>query len=147
MKMNQTIKNMLNGEYLTSVPPEVLEFLESQFDLKNYEKVKTGYLSLMTVKQDKLLLHLKTSYHIAEFWKNMYLTEITHANCKPMIKMEPCSSPSYDDNSEESPMPTTSEQGELGSSDVDFCERFPKNNSAKQNLLINIFFLFFGDVL
>ena len=27
-----------------------------------------------------------------------------------------------DDNSEESPMPTTSEHGELGSSDVDFCE-------------------------
>ena len=108
--MNRSIKDMLNGENCSSAPQDVLEFLESQFDLENYEKTKTSYLSLMTVKNDKLLSHLKTSYHIAEFWKHMYLTEINLVDSKPVVKTEPLSSPGELENSEDSPMPPMWEQ-------------------------------------
>ena len=44
----------------------------------------------------KLLDHIKTAYHLIEFWKNLYLGMVAKANSghfqSPLVKMEPSDS-------------------------------------------------------
>ena len=92
--MNLTIKEMLNGDCSAPVPQDIADFIEQQFHLSDFESRKHNYLTLMTIKKTDLLDHLKTAYHLIEFWKNLFLGMITEANskqhrCSPISNDEP----------------------------------------------------------
>ena len=71
------LKEMLNETSETAVPEYVTDFLEAHLRLSQYESKKQLYLSLMASKKDDILIHLKNSYYMVNFWRNLYLNVIS----------------------------------------------------------------------
>ena len=89
MKMNINIAEILNGEYNTPLPQDVLDYIEHKFHLSNFESKKKMYLSLMTVEKNDLLDHLRIAYDLITFWRSLFLGMV--AQVKPenlLIKNE-----------------------------------------------------------
>ena len=85
---NLTMKEMLSETSENAAPEYVMDFLEVQFHLSDYESKKQLYLLLMTSKNDEYLQHLENSYTLVNFWKNMYLCVILKYQSSEHFKTE-----------------------------------------------------------
>ena len=63
-----------------SLPSEVMLFLEKTLQISEFKSCKQTFEEVGELPSDQIDIHLRTSYSLINFWKNLYISSVVNVN-------------------------------------------------------------------